>query len=90
MIELQHATPSERDRYVAGIERLVKVAKDRRAPKMAEFLSRRADAAVTHYRAEKFFTPQGDVTFWVPRDQTPLQTITVLLECYERAMRRSA
>lgn len=39
------------------------------------------------YRAEYFHTPQGDVSFWVPFQQTPLETITLLLETYEQAKR---
>lgn len=45
--------------------------------------------AFTDYRAEFFHTPQGDVSFWVPVGQTPLQTLTILLEVYERAERIS-
>ena len=37
----------------------------------------------TDYHAELFRTPQGDVEFWVPVGQTPLETITRLLESYE-------
>lgn len=37
------------------------------------------------YRSEVFRTPDGDVSFWVPEDQTPLETITLLLETYEKA-----
>lgn len=37
------------------------------------------------YHAEVFHTPQGDVSFWVPVGQTPLETITMLLEAYERS-----
>lgn len=40
------------------------------------------------YRAEPFHTPQGDVEFWVPAGQTPLETITLLLESYEKAHSR--
>lgn len=39
------------------------------------------------YRAESFHTPQGDVSFWVPAGQTPLETITMLLQSYEDARR---
>lgn len=42
----------------------------------------------TDYRAELFHTPQGDVSFWVPAGQTPLETITLLLESYERSNSR--
>ncbi|MGH6923623.1 MAG: hypothetical protein ACRED5_07775 [Propylenella sp.] len=35
------------------------------------------------YREETFHTPQGDVSFWVPEGQTPLETIKALLETYE-------
>jgi hypothetical protein len=42
----------------------------------------------TDYRAELFHTPQGDVSFWVPVGQTPLETITMLLESYEQARKR--
>lgn len=41
----------------------------------------------TDYRAEIFHTPEGDVSFWVPAGQTPLETITLLLETYEQATR---
>ena len=41
-------------------------------------------AVVGRYREDRFHTPQGDVSFWVPQDQTPLETITMLLESYER------
>jgi hypothetical protein len=37
------------------------------------------------YREETFHTPQGDVSFWVPEGQTPLETITMLLEAYEHS-----
>jgi hypothetical protein len=40
---------------------------------------------LTHYRAETFHTPQGDVAFWTPEGQTALETITLLLETYEEA-----
>ena len=36
------------------------------------------------YREETFHTPQGDTSFWVPQGQTPLETITMLLEAYEQ------
>ena len=36
------------------------------------------------YREETFYTPQGDVSFWVPEGQTLLDTITMLLESYEQ------
>jgi hypothetical protein len=36
------------------------------------------------YRAETFHTPQGDVEFWVPHGQTPLESITMLLDGFER------
>ena len=39
----------------------------------------------TRYRREVFRTNEGDVSFWVPEGQTQLQTITLLLETYERA-----
>jgi hypothetical protein len=39
---------------------------------------------IVDYRAEHFNTPQGEVSFWVPAQQTPLQTITLLLEAYEK------
>ena len=39
------------------------------------------------YREERFHTPQGDVSFWTPTDQTPLETITLLLESYESRRR---
>ncbi len=38
---------------------------------------------ITGYKSEVFHTPQGDVSFWVPTRQTPLETITMLLEAYE-------
>lgn len=42
-----------------------------------------AEIETVQYRAETFRTPQGDVSFWVPEGQTPLETITLLLETYE-------
>lgn len=38
-----------------------------------------------NYRSGTFGTPQGYVEFWVPEGQTPLETITMLLEAYERS-----
>lgn len=35
------------------------------------------------YRLEHFNTPEGVVNFWVPAEQTPLQTINLLLKTYE-------
>lgn len=43
----------------------------------------------TNYRGELFHTEQGQVMFWVPADQTPLETITMLAEGYEQARRNS-
>jgi hypothetical protein len=50
---------------------------------------RPASIELRSYRAEVFHTPQGDVSFWVPAGQTPLETITLLLETYERAIENS-
>lgn len=36
------------------------------------------------YRVERFHTPQGDACFLVPEGQTPLETISLLLEGYEQ------
>lgn len=36
------------------------------------------------YQMEIFHTPQGDVSFWVPEGQTPLETIKLLLSSYQR------
>jgi len=44
------------------------------------------EIAFTDYHEQTFHTPQGDVSFWVPIDQTPLETITLLLEAYERQL----
>jgi hypothetical protein len=38
---------------------------------------------ISYYHAETFHTPQGDVEFWVPDGQTPLETIMLLLDVYE-------
>ena len=44
----------------------------------------RAKAETFEYIAQEFHTPQGKIVFWVPRTQTPLETVTLLTECYER------
>lgn len=36
------------------------------------------------YREETFRTQEGDVSFFVPEGQTPFETMTLLLETYER------
>lgn len=36
------------------------------------------------YRREFFHTPEGMASFWAPATQTPLESITLLLETYER------
>lgn len=35
------------------------------------------------YIVQRFGTQQGHVSFWVPEKQTTLETITLLLDCYE-------
>lgn len=35
------------------------------------------------YIAQRFGTQQGHVSFWVPEKQTTLETLTLLLDCYE-------
>lgn len=47
-----------------------------------------ADIVVVEYRVLQFRTEQGEVEFWVPSGQTALDTITMLLETYERSMRK--
>lgn len=34
------------------------------------------------YKEEKFYTPQGSITFWVPDGQTSYETMVLLLEGY--------
>lgn len=46
----------------------------------------RASIRFVDYRAEIFTTPQGEVSFWVPKEQTLLETITRLLTVYESAL----
>lgn len=46
----------------------------------------KASTRFVDYRAEIFTTPQGEVSFWVPKEQTPLETITRLLTVYESAL----
>lgn len=36
-----------------------------------------------NYKRDTFRTADGDVSFWVPNDQTALQTMTLLLDNYE-------
>jgi hypothetical protein len=50
--------------------------------------NRPVNVEFTDYHAEQFHTPQGDVSFWVPVGQTPLETITLLLEHYEASAKR--
>lgn len=40
-----------------------------------------------HYKAETFHTPQGDVEFYSPHTQTPLESITILLDGFEKSSR---
>ncbi len=57
-------------------------------PASSEFRPNKTiDAELVRYRVEPFHTPQGSVSFWVPERQTPLETITLLLETYERALK---
>lgn len=44
---------------------------------------------VVNYRREVFNTPQGEVSFWVPEKQTPLETMKRLLEAYESHSRHT-
>lgn len=37
------------------------------------------------YRGEVFYTPQGEILFWVPEQQTPLETLQLLVNAYEAA-----
>jgi hypothetical protein len=39
---------------------------------------------IVDYHEQVFHSPEGAVSFWVPFGQTPLQTIELLLEAYER------
>ncbi len=41
-----------------------------------------------HYRAEVIHTPQGDIEFWAPVEQTPLESLTILLGAYACAAER--
>lgn len=43
-----------------------------------------ATVEMHHYTVQTFHTTQGDVEFWVPTQQTTLETITMLLGAYER------
>ena len=45
--------------------------------------NKKIDIIDVYYRSETFHTPQGKVSFWTPADQTPLETIIMLLESYE-------
>jgi len=37
------------------------------------------------YRRQIFGTPQGDLSFWIPVGQTPMETMRLLCEAYERS-----
>lgn len=41
------------------------------------------------YKRDTFHTTDGDISFWVPNDQSPLQTMTILLDSYEKDHRPS-
>jgi len=45
--------------------------------------NKKIDVADVYYRSETFHTPQGEISFWTPTNQTPIETITTLLETYE-------
>ncbi len=47
------------------------------------------EARFTEYQHEVFHTPQGDVSFWTPKGQTPMETINILLGGYEHACKQS-
>jgi hypothetical protein len=44
--------------------------------------------ATIEYRRCYFSTPQGLISFWTPSDQTPLQTLNLLLETYQDACKK--
>src|SRR5882724_13022762 len=41
--------------------------------------------AFHQYREEIVHTPEGDVSFWTPVGQTPLDTLKILLGAYEKS-----
>jgi hypothetical protein len=44
--------------------------------------NRPVKATNTRYREEVFHTPQGAIALWTPADQTPFETMSILLEEY--------
>jgi hypothetical protein len=60
-----------------------------RGPAVVGGAGRDPDAAEqadnTEYRYEAFLTREGVVGFWTPAGQTQLETMTMLLECFERS-----
>jgi hypothetical protein len=57
-------------------------------PDHVDYRPNKVKVEFADYREETFHTPQGDVSFWVPNGQTPLETITLLLETYEASIAR--
>ncbi len=53
-------------------------------PPGAKAPSDETEVEACRYREETFRTPDGAVHFWVPDDQTPLQSMTALLETFEQ------
>lgn len=53
-------------------------------PTLGNLYPTKVEVEFTKYKAEFFNTPQGELSFWVPENQTPLETMTRLLESYEQ------
>ncbi len=42
-----------------------------------------AEVEYTVYKADQISTPQGMISFWIPINQTPMETMTLLMDAYE-------
>lgn len=75
--------------YGSGFRVPIKSETEQNDPHSPEFQPNKSvKIEFADYREETFRTPQGDVSFWVPANQTPFETITLLLETYEEARSR--
>lgn len=45
------------------------------------------DISYNYYHEQRFITELGSISFWVPIDQKPKETMSLLIEEYERSFR---
>lgn len=70
-------------RYLAKSERGFRAAVRPKTTLTVPLSDKITTIATVDYKRDSFHTTDGDISFWVPNDQTPLQTMTILLDNYE-------